>query len=344
VEARAAALHWGVANADIEVLAGGNINESFLVSQGVEKWVLQRVPSAMDSKSLEAIAAITAHVEAEGIAVPIMLRTVAGELVAGDADGRKWRFQKYIDGRVVQLTDSVERCNAAGRLVGRLHNALSTYTGPMCASPIHAGDAHIFALRKAWDAARGSREHDAATRMTEAVTQAWQLLPRASVRSSQPSHGDLKIANLVFGEDGEGRGVLDFDTASLLPLAIEIGDALRSWCVSGGRGDGAIYVDADRVAAAIAGYSNTVSRLDLDDLACVYHGMVAVSIELTARFMLDAFGNTWFRWDRDLYSSSFEHNMERARRQWMTLTAIERHRHDIERAIIAGYSSAGPKR
>ncbi len=51
-------------------------------------------------------------------------------------------------------------------------------------------------------------------------------------------HGDLKISNLRFDEDGvEGVCLLDFDTLAPMALQVEMGDAWRSWCNPAGESD-----------------------------------------------------------------------------------------------------------
>ena len=43
-------------------------------------------------------------------------------------------------------------------------------------------------------------------------------------------HGDLKISNLIFDAAGKAVGIIDFDTLLVHARAIDLGDALRSWC------------------------------------------------------------------------------------------------------------------
>ena len=44
-------------------------------------------------------------------------------------------------------------------------------------------------------------------------------------------HGDPKISNLMFARDSDrGLCLIDLDTLGPMPIALELGDALRSWC------------------------------------------------------------------------------------------------------------------
>ena len=74
-------------------------------------------------------------------------------------------------------------------------------------------------------------EHAAVRELADRVFALAERLPVLPAAADRVVHGDPKISNIVFARD-TNRAVclIDLDTLTRMPVALELGDALRSWC------------------------------------------------------------------------------------------------------------------
>jgi Ser/Thr protein kinase RdoA (MazF antagonist) len=130
-------------------------------------------------------------------------------------------------------------------------------------------------------------------------------------------HGDPKLANLRFDDDGQRAiGIIDLDTIGPMELACELGDAWRSWCNGGDGLDVATTVfDIDLFEASARGFLAHAPPLSDSEKGQLVGGIERICLELSARFCADALRNAYFREDRDRFSQVGTHNLWRAREQ-----------------------------
>ena len=124
-------------------------------------------------------------------------------------------------------------------------------------------------------------------------------------------HGDPKISNFIFSSS-EDRALclIDLDTLSSDRIVIDIGDALRSWCQV--RGDESTAFDKDIFSAFLQGYILSADFLTKQEISAIIDGVRIVTLDLCARYITDAFQETYFKLDYSKYSSLFEQNSKKA--------------------------------
>jgi Ser/Thr protein kinase RdoA (MazF antagonist) len=130
-------------------------------------------------------------------------------------------------------------------------------------------------------------------------------------------HGDPKISNVMFSAEADrALCLIDLDTLARMPIALELGDALRSWCNPATEdAPEARFVPAF-YAAAVEGYAAAARHLlRRDEWAAIADGTLTITVELAARFCADALRERYFRWDERRYESSSAHNQARTRAQ-----------------------------
>ena len=137
------------------------------------------------------------------------------------------------------------------------------------------------------------------------------------------AHSDLKISNLLFAEhDGEARCLIDLDTVARMPIAHELGDALRSWCNPLGEDVTETRFDHVLYDAALEGYLAAAPSLSPEEIASIPLGLVTIATELAARFCTDAIEDRYFGWDPTRFPSRRAHNEVRARGQLCLARAV----------------------
>ena len=147
-------------------------------------------------------------------------------------------------------------------------------------------------------------------------------------------HGDLKVSNVRFaGRDAVA--LIDLDTVSRGPLDAELGDAFRSWCNPAAEDDPAPVFALDLFAAAVEGYAAGGGRHGPtdDEWASIVPGVERITLELSARFAVDALEERYFGWDATRFATRGEHNLVRATNQLALARQIRDHAADASRAV-----------
>ena len=102
-----------------------------------------------------------------------------------------------------------------------------------------------------------------------------------------------------------------------MPLAHEMGDALRSWCNLGDEDSQDASFSLSYFEAALRGYCQSTRGLfEPEEQLSIVCGLETIALELTVRFLADALNESYFGWDASSYGSASEHNLKRARGQW----------------------------
>jgi Ser/Thr protein kinase RdoA (MazF antagonist) len=127
----------------------------------------------------------------------------------------------------------------------------------------------------------------------------------------------LKASNLLFDHTrDEALCLVDLDTMQHSNVAIEMGDALRSWTNPKGENHARGEVDLQLFEAALTGYlKETRIWLTEDEKLGLAHGLEVIALELSARFCADVFHDSYFGWDSTRYASRRAHNLVRAQSQ-----------------------------
>ncbi len=313
---------WGWTEAQLAPLAGGLINQTYVVrADEAPIAVLQRVHPVFGGEVNLDIDAVTTHLAAKGLVTPRLVRTQRGEPWITH-DGRVWRALTWVDGVTVHAVPEPAWAEAGGELLGRFHRAVAdlAYDYRFARAGVHDTPAHLGRLA-AHVAGGGDAEWVA---LGEEIAAEATSLPVLPVTASRHCHGDLKISNLLFARDPvRGVCLVDLDTLGKSTIAFELGDAMRSWCNPRGEDAGGVRFDLPIFAAAIRGFRSVADALlTADERTSIVIGAETVSLELAARFCVDVFRDEYFGWDAARFASRRAHNLVRARGQLALARAI----------------------
>ena len=135
----------------------------------------------------------------------------------------------------------------------------------------------------------------------------------------------------MFARDGDrALCLIDLDTLARMPIALELGDALRSWCNPRTEDATDAHFQRPLFEAAVEGYAAEARGfLTPVEWQSIPAGTLTVCVELAARFCTDALRERYFRWDASRYPSASAHNQARTRGQLQVAeNAFDRARRD----------------
>lgn len=309
---------------------GGLINDTWVVGDP-PAWVLQRLHPVFGPAVHEDIEAITTHLAARGLVTPRLVRTDTGALWAPDESGGVWRVLSYVPGRSFDRVESPVVAAEAGRLVGRFHRALDDLDWDYRHVRPGAHDtARHMALLQA--AAEGADPECRA--LAEAILAAWGSWSGRLDLPGRHCHGDLKISNLRFDEQGHALCLLDLDTLAWMSVDVELGDAWRSWCNPVGEDAVETRFDLEMFAASARAYLS-VAPLARDVREALVPGIERIALELASRFARDAVEDRYFGWNADRFPSRRAHNLFRARGQLALAASVRARRAEAEAVVLA---------
>jgi hypothetical protein len=123
-----------------------------------------------------------------------------------------------------------------------------------------------------------------------------------------------------------------------MPLALELGDAMRSWCNPAGEDAPSTEVNRAVFQALVEGYASVArEQVTAEERDALVAGFAQISLELTARFLADALNERYFGWNPARFGTRGEHNLVRARGQWALHRAVVRARAALEADVRAAF-------
>jgi Ser/Thr protein kinase RdoA (MazF antagonist) len=327
----------GLSGASLNPLESGLINKTWLaeLADG-ERRVVQMLNPMFPAAINRDIDAVTRRLAERGLVTPRLVPTVNGELWL-EQDGVVWRQLSYVPGETVERVPSAAHAREAGALLGRFHDALADFEYEFANARlgVHDLDGHVAALEAALSTHGEHRASAAIESTARAILEMRAQLPSLPETPDRTVHGDPKISNIVFDVAGP-RAVclIDLDTLARMPIALELGDALRSWCNAGDEDSADARFDRALFAAAIEGYAATSHEfIDEAEWRGFAVATLRIAVELAARFCADALEESYFGWDSARYASASAHNLARARGQLALARDIARQRAALETEI-----------
>lgn len=298
--------------------ASGLINQTWLVeTRSGERFVVQRVSPVLPPEVNDGIAFVTRRLEQHNVCTPHLVTARNGDN-RFSTGGAIWRVLTYVSGISYDVVPDAHHALEAGGILARFHGAFigSDDSGMLPPSTTHDLPRHLEGLRAALAEHARHGDYARVAAMAREIFAAAQSLPRVTASAPRVVHGDPKISNILFDEQGAGVCLVDLDTVGLMALDWELGDAFRSWCNPAGEDTVNTSFSLDLFDAALAGYA-ALARGFIDPLEVV--GIVpaiqTIYTELAARFCADALRETYFAWDPDRFPTRTEHNLVRARGQ-----------------------------
>ncbi len=286
--------------------------------------VLQRVNPIFSPEVNIDIAAVTEHLAGKGLLTPRLVPTRDGALWI-EHDG-VWRVLTRIQGICRDALETPAQAHAAGRIVAEFHRAVSDLDHRFRNRRlgVHDTPRHLRTLREVLVEHRGHRHFDTIAPLAERVFEAADALPPLPQSPDRIVHGDPKISNLVFAHDADrALCLIDLDTLAHMPVALELGDALRSWCNPATEDAASARFVRPFFEAAIEGYAEAAQGfLTPAEWSAIPRGALTITVELAARFCADALRESYFGWNRARYDSASAHNQARTRGQLLLADGI----------------------
>ena len=336
------ARYRALANAKTKPLQGGLINDTFLV-EGEISAVVQRLHPIFEGRVNDDIDVVTRFIAAKGLPTPRLIRADDGQSYVTHQD-RPWRAIAYVPGRTHARLQSAEMAYEAGALVGRFHAALMDLQHDYAFSRgnVHDTPRHVNNLQKSLADCTSHRLYDQVVALAEPILAQAKQLSDFSHLPLRHSHGDLKVSNLRFDEQGKGLCLLDLDTLSQMIWPFEMGDAFRSWCNPGGEDEDHVRFDLAFFQAAIGGYAQAAGDFLLPaEIRALVDGIRTISLELSIRFLADALRENYFGFDATRFAARGEHNLLRAKGQWGLFRSLSAQR-EAAQDIVARAFALGP--
>lgn len=311
--------------ASLERATSGLMNPTWYVSsRRGAALVVQRVNPIFSAEVNIDIAAVTEHLAAKGLLTPRLVATREGALWF-EHDG-VWRVLTRIAGVCRDALETPSQARAAGCIVAEFHRAVSDLDHRFRNRRlgVHDTPRHLRILREALAEHRDHRHFDVIEPLAERVLEAAAALPPLPASHDRIVHGDPKISNLMFARDADrALCLIDLDTLAHMPVALELGDALRSWCNPATEDAASARFVRPFFEAAVGGYAEAAQGfLTPAEWSAIPAGTLTITIELAARFCADALRESYFGWNRQRYPSSSAHNQARTHGQLLLAAGI----------------------
>lgn len=329
---------FGMEGAALAPVAMGHINATYVATSPSGSLILQRVNPIFAPEVNLDIVAIVAHLRARGINGPVLQKTLSGQFWHTDAQGGTWRLMTLLPGHAIERCTSAAQCHTVGRMLGAFHKALAdmqhTFAAPRIG--VHDTARHLARLRAALATHQNHLAYAHIAPVAQEILFAAERLPllQADLGPNRIVHGDPKISNFMFNSAEEATALVDLDTLAHMPVALELGDALRSWCSPGGEDPKAAGFELSHFEAAMEGYrEGAETLLRPQEVRCLPLALGTIATELAARFACDALEERYFGWDDSRYSGAWEHNLERAQSQWLLAQSYQAQQGSAARMI-----------
>jgi len=321
--------------ASLTPLGGGHINQTFAVrrADGTD-CVLQRVNAIFPPGIHDDIDAVTSHLARKGLATPRLVGTRSGQRCLS-VDGAIWRLLTRVPGETFEALSNDPSAHEAGRVLGQFHAALADFSQPLRnrRPGVHDLARHLAALDDALATHGDHPAHAGIAALAARIRRHADALDAPAAQPNRLVHGDPKISNVIFA-GGRGVCLVDLDTITRMPVALELGDAFRSWCNLAAEDSPEARFSVDRFAAALAGYrEGSGSLLGDAEWQAVPAATLGIAVELAARFAADALNESYFGWDRQRFARAAEHNAARAAAQLALADSIAAVRTELDTLV-----------
>tara|TARA_E500000331_G_scaffold353735_1_gene405079 strand:- start:44586 stop:45629 length:1044 start_codon:yes stop_codon:yes gene_type:complete len=311
---------------DFEFINEGLINHTWLVrKKGKPKSVIQRLNKIFPADINEDIDNVTKYFINNDFTTPKIIPNINGELFS-KLDECIWRQLSYINGNTYNSIKNEKQARSAGSLLGNFHKILNNFDYEFCVEKNISHDVFI-RIEQLKETLKTKKDHRNIYEIKEISDQIIQIsskVPDIKVIQKKKTHGDPKITNIIFNGD-DAVSFIDLDTLGEMPIYHEIGDALRSWCNlrSEDSKDSALSLSffTNIIEGYVEGSKGLLSEYEYKHISLSFF---MITLELSARFCIDALNESYFHWDDTSFSSASDHNIIRSKGQLNLAIQIEK--------------------
>lgn len=302
---------------EIRPIFGGLINTTFKIVVGGEPFILQAMHRIYPREATQDVDAVTTYLIEKGQVSPRILRTKDDDIVV-NKHGFIWRMMTYIDGISYDKVENPQMAGEAGRIAGLFHATLAGWNYPFkfVNNDWHNTWRYINRLRSIQPGYNGTEKWNNLSSLVEEIIAMYDGLLPLPLERSHVIHGDLKINNVRFKPNGEAICLLDLDGVQCGSILTEIGDAVRSWCNVESSISENSRLNIEFFEAMMGGYLPQVKGMIADNLLKnISHSAATIAYELAARFLEDAFRESYFKLDQVHFNDLYTQNVTSAKAQ-----------------------------
>ncbi len=341
---------------DIQKYGNGHINDTFVVTKGNEKMLLQRLNTEIFKNPkgvMQNIVNITEFIKKKLVAnggdpereTMTVINTCDGNPYFITDSGKFFRMYKYIDDTVsVDKAQSHEQMTSAAKTLGKFYHMLSDYP----ANTLTVAIENFHNTRNYYNRFITAAKNDVCDRKKSVEAEMKfvtdheylsDILNDGLENGSIPlrvTHNDTKLNNILFDAQTEkGLCVIDLDTVMPGTVLYDFGDAMRFGASSGAEDEkdlSKIWFDLDMFEAFTKGFAeemkDTMGKGEIENLV---NSVKILTYECGVRFLEDYLkGDTYFKTSRP------EHNLDRARTQFKLVADMEE-KENLMQAIVDKY-------
>lgn len=307
----------------VNPIENGLVNKTFLVETDENKYILQKLHGIFPDSVTEDIDVVTCFLRDNGVITPLLIhKKDDGILLKQGSDS--WRMMTFIEGRTFDIMPGIEFARSAGHLVGRFYRVLSAldYKFKHESKNWHRTEFYIDRL---CSSLKDCKDKDILS-IKDDILKSYQLLKIPKFTPRHILHGDLKFNNILF-EPSVSKAIclIDLDTLRKGSISLEMGDALRSWCNPGGEDSEDVYFDLELLNAAMEGYIPEVGEIvEGHEFLAIPTSSAIIALELSSRFLEDAFTQSYFQLDSRNYDTLYDQNLNKAMNQLKLFYDIKR--------------------
>ena len=309
----------------------GLINNTYIIGTPPQ-FVLQWVNPIFSPLIHQDLDVITKHLISKGLQSPTLVPLPSGDLYFTDEEHGVWRLWTFVFGHTYHKMDSTSKGFLSGIGVGKFHNALLDLDHDFVAPPrgAHNTPEKMSNLQQAIEENSKHHLYDEAALLGDSIIDQWKQWNGILEEPQRICHGDLKISNLHFDDNGNVCALLDLDTVAKMPFSVEMGDAWRSWCNPAGEDDPEkVKFDIAIFESSLKGWlSQGISLTEIEEQN-IPEGIERICLELAARFCADALQNNYFREDLQKFPKKGQHNLHRALGQFRLAQSVQQQRDQI---------------
>ena len=293
---------------------GGAINDTYVIESAVsnDRYIFQKLHKIFSYDILYDFEAVTLCLASSCLLAPMLVRTADGHLGL-EIEGDVWRMMTYIPGTTIKQPGP-ETAKSAGEFLARFHNALESMSYELKHSipGFHNPELSIKKLKDTLSEVGNHERYNMIKGPAEFVMKEFENIN--DVAEGLPLrvvHGDPKVRNFIFDEsEKEALCLIDLDTVSNDHVIIDIGDALRSWCMV--YEDNRAVIDKYIFKSFMEGYFLNAGFLTNKEISAIIDGVKIVTLDLCSRYLTDAFKEEYFKLDFSKYDSLYEQNISKA--------------------------------